>query len=560
MQGWHVENLETIGGNPYGVLISGDLAGTLRHFRLTNLDVHDVGGVAQGKESGLVIVTPKNRLTLFDDVVIDGVTAYGTQQWSGILIGGDDYESLGYAATGAHTNITVRNSAVYDTYGDGIVLYHVTDGMLEYNVVHDVGNIPTTNIGTPNAIWTWWCTRCTVQFNEGYNVHSPGIDGGVFDIDYWNTDNVVQYNYGHDADGYCIAVFGAGGRATTNSIVRYNVCANNGRQADGAKQGDFYLATWNGGSIDGLQVYNNTFYWNPVVNEPAVVNRGTALSGSAARFFKNNLVVTTVDKLVWSETNLALDNNLYWYTAGLNPWWGYGNGWWDTLAGYSAGSGQDARGVYANPLLNDPTSHGIGKPTTQFTLQSASPALNKGADVGGMGSQDFYGNAIPNGAYDIGAHESVGTVAVNLLNNPGFESDLTGWTQWWDSGVNASSVAYISSQGAHTGAKRLTHWANPAAFKQYTAQTSSNLIAGTYTLKVWVQTNGGLTKISFGGKNCNGTGTQEALIPTTPNLAWTDYSTSITVTGSTCEVNVWSESTGGAERYTNFDNLGFTRN
>ena len=68
----------------------------------------------------------------------------------------------------------------------------------------------TQTIGTPNAIWTWMCDDCTVQRSEAYLTDSPGVDGGAFDIDYGNTKNSVIDNYGHDTQGYCVAVFGAG--------------------------------------------------------------------------------------------------------------------------------------------------------------------------------------------------------------------------------------------------------------------------------------------------------------------------------------------------------------
>jgi hypothetical protein len=63
-------------------------------------------------------------------------------------------------------------------------------------------------------------------------------------------------------------------------------------------------------------------------------------------------------------------------------------------------------------LLNDPGYHAIGFPTISFTLQAGAPAIDAGADlvalglVPDMGAHDFFGNPIPVGAYDIGAHES----------------------------------------------------------------------------------------------------------------------------------------------------------
>src|SRR5947207_3017269 len=56
-QGWEIENLETSGGNPYGIYIGASLnTHALRHFVLRNLVVHDVGGDAKKKSSGLVVI------------------------------------------------------------------------------------------------------------------------------------------------------------------------------------------------------------------------------------------------------------------------------------------------------------------------------------------------------------------------------------------------------------------------------------------------------------------------------------------------------------------------
>src|SRR5438045_7594534 len=83
---WEIENLETTGGTPYGVLVSGS-RGTLRHFRLRNLVVHDVGGEVRRKASGLVAVLGGPEAAI-EDVVLDGITAHHTTQWAGIIVQG----------------------------------------------------------------------------------------------------------------------------------------------------------------------------------------------------------------------------------------------------------------------------------------------------------------------------------------------------------------------------------------------------------------------------------------------------------------------------------------
>jgi hypothetical protein len=130
----------------------------------------------------------------------------------------------------------------------------------------------TETIGTPNAIWTWMCRDCTVRHNEAFLTDSPGVDGGAFDIDYGNDNNIVEENFGHDTQGYCVAVFAAGW-VTGNSIVRNNVCAANGLSPRLARrQGAIFLSTWNAGKIRGLQITDNRIFWSPPLTTPAIVN------------------------------------------------------------------------------------------------------------------------------------------------------------------------------------------------------------------------------------------------------------------------------------------------
>ena len=58
--------------------ISGDTAATLSYFRISNVSVHDVGGVATTKQSGLIDISPPapGAATVVDDVVIDGATVF----------------------------------------------------------------------------------------------------------------------------------------------------------------------------------------------------------------------------------------------------------------------------------------------------------------------------------------------------------------------------------------------------------------------------------------------------------------------------------------------------
>jgi hypothetical protein len=295
------------------VYIGGD-AGRLDHFRLRNAVVHDVGGEVKAKASGLVVVQARGSASI-SDVLIDGVTAHHTTQWAGVLVQGASRENRA-------RDVTVRNTVVHDVFGDGIVLFEVENGLIERSAAWLTGLQPEQTIGTPNGIWTWRCRKCTVQLTEGFFTDSPGVDGGVYDIDWGNEDNVVQHNYGHDAQGYCLSVFGAEKEVTTNSVVRHNVCVNNGRSPKLARrQGDLYITTWEGGSLDGVVVHNNTLYWNPSIDAPAVqVDRAVFTGGRPNRVF-DNVVMSTVPSLVRSSGALQLEGNVYWYAGSDQPKW-----------------------------------------------------------------------------------------------------------------------------------------------------------------------------------------------------------------------------------------------
>lgn len=346
-QYWDIDSLDIAGGSTYGIFISGD-NGILHHIHLSNLAVHDVlGGTMKHKESGLVAISPSSAKSHFDDVVVDGVNAWHTNQWVGILIGGGN---LGFPPESDwNTNAVIRNSTVHDVQGDGIVLFRVRKGLIDSSAAWSIGMQDTQTIGTPNAIWTWMCDNCTVQRSEAYLTDSPGVDGGAFDIDYGNTKNSVLDSYGHDTQGYCVAVFGAG-FVTRDSVVRGNLCINNGRSPRMAEyQGAIFLWTWNGGSIDGLTVEKNAIYWSPFENAPALLNKGNIKPGTAT--FGNNSIVSTAPFMLESNTALLLSGNSYQYYGTGAPEWQYGGKTFSSLNSLQEAEKQEEGGRFQQAPL-----------------------------------------------------------------------------------------------------------------------------------------------------------------------------------------------------------------
>jgi hypothetical protein len=158
-QYWDIDSLDLSGGTTYGVFVSGT-KGILHHIHLSNLAVHDVfGGAMKTKDNGLIVFASGSVDQHFDDVLVDGVTAWNTNQWAGIMIGGGN---VGFPPESAwNTHAVIRNSTVHDVQGDGIVLFRVHGGSIDSSVAWNTGMQITESIGTPNAIWTWLCDDCT---------------------------------------------------------------------------------------------------------------------------------------------------------------------------------------------------------------------------------------------------------------------------------------------------------------------------------------------------------------------------------------------------------------
>lgn len=310
-QYWEIENLEVMGGSPYGIRIGGT-ASVLRHFRLTNLVVHDVFGEPTTKDSGLVVIAPNEKAdTLIEDVVVDGVTAYKTSQWAGIIVNGAAFDTPDNGPHG--NNITVRNSIVHDVAGDGILLARVAHGVLEHNVAWNTGMQETETIGTPDAIWEWMCRDCHIAYNEGFFSDSPGVDGGVFDIDFGNEDNIVENNFGHDSQGYCVSIFGAEGTTgnSTRSTIRNNVCIHNGRSPRLAKrQGAIYLSTWRGGRLNGFDIENNTVLWDPPL-DTAAFQSNAEFTGDVPNRFTGNTILAVSGSFVAALPGIQFAHNRY---------------------------------------------------------------------------------------------------------------------------------------------------------------------------------------------------------------------------------------------------------
>lgn len=382
-----LSGLELDGGTRWGVYVTA--GGLVEGITLRDLEVHGVRsrGGADAKATGLVVFTVESAAGWFEDILVEEVVAWDTNLWSGIFLYGTAWRQDGPRSA----RITFRGNVVHDVAGDGIVAFGAEDVLVEGNLAYEVGQIATDAVGTPNAIWTWDCHRCTVQFNEAHHAHSPGNDGGGFDIDYDTRDNVVQYNYAHHNDGYCVSVFAAEGSTTTGAVVRHNVCLDNGQGEDQAFQGDLYLTAWNGGVLGDVLVTHNTVVRSE--GWPALVVLAAPGAGSG---IYNNLFVTRTDWLATVVDGVDVSDNL-WFTEADAAWFDDdGAGWFDGVAAWEAATGRSG-----NQFVDPQLVGGFGKAGAQ--LGAGSPAIDAGRELADPGACDGFGHALV-GAPDLGAH------------------------------------------------------------------------------------------------------------------------------------------------------------
>ncbi len=419
-QYWEISDIETEGGEKAGIFIgcTKDYA-VLNHFRITDVYVHNVGNdsaytfdystlvggiiVANGAMTGNKEYVMNH--SAINDVVIDGCTVKYIKRWTCISI------SSGYGNKGDANYI--NNCTVAYSVADAIRMNGVKNSYIENCTMYRNGGWPQS----PNPQWgglgAWFfgSDNCTIQYCEASHIDSPHQDGGAFDIDYWQTNSTVQYCYGHDCHGYGVSVFGADrSNPTVNSVVRYNIFSNNGRDSVYASQGDIYVFTWNKGLLNGVKIYNNTSYWNPATDAPAL-NANADFTGNNPDLFENNIIYSDSSWLVYRKNNaLQCDHNIYWCANG-KPQWVQEKEKYHSLADWQTATGQDEHSLYRNPMLNNPQYHGNGMLSAQFQPKKNSPAINTGVDMGDADDRDFLGNKIPvEGKYDIGACKT-GTIA-----------------------------------------------------------------------------------------------------------------------------------------------------
>ena len=408
VQYWEVNHLELTNqqaapGDYRGISVRGKDVGELNHVYVRDCFVHDVNGVVNwiggsvddnqppwvtfetgwdaSKRTGGIVVeveSANGTKTWFNDVRIENNVIQDTS-FAGIVFkqldGGYGWgvrASRSDSKFTPHTNIAIANNYVSQTnakYGcNSIYLTGAQHVVIERNVCQDSGT---------SAIEAYNADDLHIQYNETFGTvqKAGGADSNGIDTDRATTGAIVQYNYVHDnGDGILLCQFAFG-----DSVVRYNLILNNSR----------YALNLHSDSSATNQTYNNLFYLQTSRGDLVGSSGGATYLASPYTISNNIFSSNRAAAAITSGTGTRYTNNLF---SGV------------------AASGSAAQ--TGDPLFIDASARPSGDKSGPalaalqgFQLKAGSPALNHGAVLANNGGRDFWGDALYNGAPDIGPFE-----------------------------------------------------------------------------------------------------------------------------------------------------------
>lgn len=296
-----------------------------------------------------------------------------------------------YIDKGAHDCI-VRNNETFDclvgikTYGENTVI--------ENNYVHDCNRILAEWNWGPIGIWLG-ADYQEVKNNRIINMSAVdphinwgngtgGADGGAIEIDdarYEKTHISIHHNYSRECQGFLEVTWSdvLSNPKYENFQIHHNVC-------DDYQQ---FIALWRGANC---RIENNTILRRR--QNPCNWGVFNITQNNGRNLIQNNIIVVENDTRIFNvglggndphPANI-IQNNLYFAASG------------------TLDIGKEGPGV--SPVYGDPkfVNYTTGNKAEDFALQTGSPAINKGLNLGY--SKDFKGTSIPQASIpDIGAFE-----------------------------------------------------------------------------------------------------------------------------------------------------------
>ena len=277
VSGIRVQNLEFYGARMYGSAnakegINFYRDGTNSYASYIYIDNCKLEGYGK---SGIFIYAYCETSSMtrgFSDITIKNTSVYDCGN-SGVQIYAYGSGAGIYANTfNVFSNILIDNVRASNNKGDATVTSYATgNGILissannvtVQNCVADKNGINNRHKGAGVAgIWFYEVNNGSIQNCEAFdNYGSMETDGNGFGIDGGCQNCVIQYCYSHNNEGggYGVFDFENSFNVHQNNTIRYNISQNDGR-----KNGVGGICLWsanNGGDrINNLNVYNNTIY------------------------------------------------------------------------------------------------------------------------------------------------------------------------------------------------------------------------------------------------------------------------------------------------------------
>lgn len=367
------------------------------------------------------------------------------------------------------TNITIQNSTIRDNSHRGIQVHDDANTTLIDNCTI-YGNSTLYSSGQINIHGS--STDTTIQDSDIYNsVVGHGVAGGGTNVTISQNSIYANPNYTPDGAPYLYHNIYCSGNGS-NWIVEKNKIWNAfdgngiGWMADSGhirwnliyaseNTGIILSQQTNGGSTyiyaniihgnnKGIDLNDNSFHaganvyiYNNTIAENDDTSKGTPRQVEVdidvnALEFKNNIVMSSTTDAGYylmyfvAQSSLSSDYNQYYGGDSSNPFYYDAN---KTFTTWKTAISDDANSAEADPLFTDYASD-------DFTLQSGSPAIDQGADLG-----DTYDDALATGSswpssvstvdqdgegstWEIGAYIFDSTTKLKFHQAPGFSGGI----------------------------------------------------------------------------------------------------------------------------------------
>jgi hypothetical protein len=405
---WTIREIEVTSGaaadparGRQGIGLHATGEGALHDIAVLHCHIHDLWGTLMG-------TGPYDQY--FSSAVFVGGSweGRGAKGWAhDVLVEGNRIERVdrcGIIALNCRRGFVARRNRIENLGGDAIVPIGCDGTLVEWNVVHrSCLRTGDPAIWTPEivrdhkeynqhsaAIWLAACKRGVMQFNEVHDTGRAALngDGEGYDIDLDCEDCLLQYNYSANNHGLMLLM-----QRTHGNVARYNISQND----------QTHLLALRPLLGDGNLIHNNVFYVDYGTAQVEMRDDGheSPNPSKVGVPLRNNIFYATGEgrfQVVYAAPTQPDpspdENRLLLHNCYFGPWVGAG-----------PVDPQRAQNSF-DPLFLAPGTGGEGLGSLEgYKLRPGSPCIGRGLAIANNGGRDFWGNRLPDGPLDMGAHQ-----------------------------------------------------------------------------------------------------------------------------------------------------------